>query len=282
MSWPHKIPKDLAEKIVTMLHDVTGSDVHVQGEEGEIIATTQTHRLGFKHPAARDIMAGKKDFVAITVEEAAEMEGVLEGYTGPIEIAGTRVACIGITGDPKFVAPLQKLAAIIAREEIEKDTDLQKKQLIINKVAARIEEISAAVEEISAGAQEIASTSTTMESISQTLENQLNDINKVLELIKNVAGQTNLLGLNAAIEAARAGEQGKGFAVVADEVRKLSTHSQESLKDINNVLAEIKKIILDITTGIRQNATTTGEQALALQQVTKSISEIHEEINLLT
>ncbi|MFZ7104915.1 MAG: methyl-accepting chemotaxis protein [Peptococcaceae bacterium] len=282
MSWSHKIPKELSEKIVQMLHDVTGSNVHVQGEEGEIIATTQPHRLGFKHPAARDIMAGTKDFVAISEEEAATMEGVLAGYTGPIEIDGQRIACIGITGDPKFVAPLQKLAAVIATEEIEKAFINEKKQDTINKVAFRIQEISAAIEEISAGAQEIASTSTTMENVSKTLENQINDINKVLELIRNIAGQTNLLGLNAAIEAARAGEQGRGFAVVADEVRKLSTHSADSLKDINHVLDEIKKIILDITMGIKQNASTTNEQALALQQVTKGITEMQQEILTLT
>ncbi|QHD05825.1 methyl-accepting chemotaxis protein [Pseudomonas sp. R76] len=115
------------------------------------------------------------------------------------------------------------------------------------------------------------------------LANQVREIGKVIDVIRSIADQTNLLALNAAIEAARAGEQGRGFAVVADEVRALAHRTQTSTVDIEKMIGDVQVGADDAVAAMNKSLSWANDtQALAqnagqaLQRITASVTKINE------
>lgn len=220
------------------------------------------------------------DEVRRTIEELARL-GV-EGIVGD-KVAAEVAKTYGLvtefleSGPASIRRAINEAIKIAKAREQERVRDKERTEQIQRHVAeiyADIEQAAAAIEQLTAASQELAATSQKSAIIAKVAAEEVNSTTAILEIIRRVAQQTNLLGLNAAIEAARAGEYGRGFSVVAEEVRKLADESNRSTRNINEMLNKFRDTVGQVLRNVEQGNVITQEQAKATQEIAQMLERI--------
>jgi methyl-accepting chemotaxis protein len=217
----------------------------------------------------RDLISGIRDGVAQIASAAEELSAVTEQTSAgvnsqKIETDQVATAMHEMTATVQEVARNAEQASQAAAAA---DGEAREGDKVVNEAIAQIERL----------ASEVARSTEAM----NVLQQESDKIGSVMDVIKAVADQTNLLALNAAIEAARAGEAGRGFAVVADEVRGLAQRTQKSTEEIEGLVAGLQNGTQQVSAVMNNRRTLTDSSValtrkagVSLENITRTVSNI--------
>ena len=250
----------LADGDLTARVDYSSND-----EIGHIAAAF--NRMADKFSQAITLVKESISQLAAAAEETSVVNAQTTSGINQQQMETSQVAT-AITEMNATVHEVARSAVAAAEAAREADETFDKGKLVVDRIIDAISELASEVEQSSLVIRE--------------LEHESESIGSVLDVIKGIAEQTNLLALNAAIEAARAGEQGRGFAVVADEVRTLAGRTQQSTQEIeemiNRLQAGANKAVQVMEVG-KQKSEHGVEQAAAAGEALKTINQAVDRIN---
>ena len=264
--------------IIPIRHLISHVDQLSHGRFGQRVDSSRQDELGMLARAANTL----RDFLASTTESLRLSSGNLNNASGELNQIASRMT-LGINEQfertDQVATAMHEMSATaqeVARHAVEAahaadDADSSARQ------GGKVMEST--IQTITGMRSEIANTA----EVIRRLEADSGRIGKVLEVIRGIAEQTNLLALNAAIEAARAGEQGRGFAVVADEVRHLAQRTAESTAEINQIIDTVQTGALNAVRAIEsgqsrseEGVTQVTEAGAMLQRITGAVEAIRD------
>jgi len=238
-----------------------------------------------------------------------DLREVVTNFTGVIETLTAQAEEIAASSDglsassEEVTASIQEIDASadeMARGAASLADDTETTEATVDDLSASIEEITASTQEMSARSSEAAgltddgvrsirdalgeirTATTAADGVADEmdhLERHMQEVGEIVEIISDIADQTNILALNANIEAARADSGGEGFAVVANEVKNLAEQSQESADDIVDIIDEAQGMTERLVTSIQDANTRVGSGADAVDESADTIGRIRDNID---